>query len=641
MTTALEPFSVDGFRELVDQSLIGTVVYDAATRRVIYVSRSLAEICGRPAEKMIGIELGDLVHPDDREAMRQRGRERADGTAPVGLNQLRIVRPDGTVRDVETQGALRTIDGRDLIVVSAMDVTERERTRRVLNQITEAVGSKIGQEFFSSLVLNLSRTLGVDYAFVAELMSDPGEDQLRMIAVAADGAIAEPIVYAMADTPCETVVGSSLCWFPSDVQRLYPKDELLVAMGVQSYAGIPLQDSAGRAIGLLTIMNRGALPRLRPDEAALEVYAVRAAAELERRQAEKALVRSAAEWKQTFDNVHTPILLIDHAGAVLRGNRAACDLAALDEEAITGRTVVSLGEGEPWQTAAELVKHIAAGRAGTSAETKDQRGRTWDLNVAQFRTLEGEAQRFILVFWEITGVVELQESLRRSETMSAMGTVVAGVAHEVRNPLFGISATLDAYHEELSEPAYAVCAAALRTEVDRLKRLMQELLDYGRPGMLSIEKGSFAGVVQNALDRRSTRHCPVLVMTSIPATLPPLLMDSDRLQQVFENLIDNAVQHSPDNGVVTMRASVVEHAGRNWIECTVEDRGAGFDEESIDRAFEPFFTKRDGGTGLGLSIVQRFVEEHSGKVFAGNAPGGGAMVRVRLPLAEPSGAAES
>ena len=634
MTTGLEPFSIDGFRELVDQSLIGTVVYDAATRRVIYVSRSLAEICGRSAEKMIGIELGDLVHPDDREAMRQRGQERADGTSPVGLNQLRIVRPDGTVRDVETQGSLRTIDGRDLIVVCVIDVTERERTRRVLSQITEAVGSKIGQEFFSSLVLNLSRTLGVDYAFVAELMLDSSDQQhLRMIAVAADGAIAEPIVYAMADTPCETVVGSTLCWFSSDVQRLYPKDELLVSMGVQSYAGVPLQDSAGRPIGLLTIMNRGELPRLRPGEAALEVYAVRAAAELERRQAEKALVRSAAEWKQTFDNVHTPILLTDHTGAVMRGNRAACELAALDEDAIVGRTIVSLGEGEPWQTAAELVKHIAAGRAGTSAETKDQRCRTWDLNIAHFRTRDGEAERFILVFWEITGVVELQESLRRSETMSAMGTVVAGVAHEVRNPLFGISATLDAYHKELSE--HADCAAALRTEVERLKHLMQELLDYGKPGMLTIEQGNFADVLQSAVDGRSTRHWPVRVITNIPASLPPLLMDSARLQQVFENLIDNAVQHSPDDRVVTIRTSVIEQAGRNWIECSVEDSGPGFDEESIDRAFEPFFTKRDGGTGLGLSIVQRVVEEHSGKVFVDNAPGGGAMVRVRLPVAEP------
>ena len=636
MIPVLEPFSIDGFRELVDQSLIGTVVYDATTRRVIYVSQSLAEICGRSPEEMVGLELGSIVHPDDREAMRWRGEERADGRAPIGLNPLRVVRPDGTVRDVETQGALRTIDGRDVIVVNAIDVTERERTRRVLSQITEAVGSKIGQEFFSSLVLNLSRTLGVDYAFVAELMPDSGDGQehLRMIAVAIDGAIAEPIVYAMNDTPCQTVVGSSLCWFPSDVQRLYPRDELLVSMGVQSYAGTPLRDSADRPIGLLTIMNRGEMPRRRAEEAALEVYAVRAAAELERRHAEKALVLSAAEWKQTFDNVHTPILLTDRTGTVLRGNRAACELAELGDESIVGRNIVSLGEGEPWQTAAELVKHMAAGRVSTSAETRDLRCRTWDLNVAHFLTSDGEAERFILVFWEITGVVELQESLRRSETMSAMGTVVAGVAHEVRNPLFGISATLDAYHEELSQPEYKVCAEALRSEVERLKHLMQELLDYGKPGMLAIEEGSIDDVLRDALEHRSTRHSSMRVVTAIPPSLPPLLMDGARLQQVFENLIDNAVQHSPENGVVTIRAGLVEQAGRKWIECTVEDNGPGFDEEAVGRAFEPFFTKREGGTGLGLSIVQRFVEEHSGKVSAGNAPGGGGRVRVRLPVLE-------
>jgi signal transduction histidine kinase len=111
-------------------------------------------------------------------------------------------------------------------------------------------------------------------------------------------------------------------------------------------------------------------------------------------------------------------------------------------------------------------------------------------------------------------------------------------------------------------------------------------------------------------------------------------MDGARLQQVFENLLDNAAEHSPSEGVVTIRASVTEQAGRNWIECSVEDEGPGFDAEAVDRAFEPFFTKRQGGTGLGLSIVQRIVEEHSGKVFADNVPGGGAMIRVRLPVAE-------
>jgi PAS domain S-box-containing protein len=623
-------FPMDDFRELIEQSTMALVVYDAKTVRLIYANARMAEITGRSIDELIGIELGSFAHPDDRAAIRQRGLERGSGAAPAGLNEIRIMRPDGTIRDVETQSAVRTINGRDLLIAWAIDVTERERTRRVLSKITEAAGAKVGQEFFSSLVLNLSRTLEVDYAFVAELTED--RQHLRMIAVAADGAIADPIVYGMAGTPCETVIGSALCWFPSSVQELYPKDGLLVDMGVNSYAGIPLTDSSGWPIGLLTIMNRGELPRLRSEEAALEVYAVRAAAELERRQSERALQRSADEWRQTFDNVRTPILVTNDAGMVLRANRAACELAGLS--AIAGRTIVSLGEGEPWQTAAELVKHIAAGRDGTSAETRDHHGRTWDLNVAHFRTREDEAERFILVFWDTSSVVELQESLRRSETMSAMGTIVAGVAHEVRNPLFGISATLDAFDEELRQPGYAVCADALRSEVNRLKRLMQELLDYGKPGMLTVEKGNVADVLRNAIEKRVTRQSSVRVITSIPPSLPPLFMDGARLQQVFENLIDNAAEHSPADGVVTIRASLTEHAGRSWIECSVQDDGPGFAEEAVDRAFEPFFTTREGGTGLGLSIVQRIVEEHSGKVFAGNAPGGGAMIRVRLPVAE-------
>ena len=621
--------NADGFRDLIEHSLIGIVVYDAESLRLIYANERMAEISGRAVEELIGVMLGSFIHPDDRVAMRQRARERVRAV-PVGMNEIRIVRPDGTVRDVETQTAVRTIDGREAIAVWVLDVTERERTRRVLNQITEAVGSKVGHEFFSSLVLNLSRTLHVDYAFVAEVAED-GRN-LRMIAVAIDGVLAEPITYGMADTPCETVVDSSLCWFPSSVQQLYPKDALLVDMAVQSYAGIPLHDSAGRPIGLLTIMNRGELPRLRAEEAALEVYAVRAAAELERRHAESALQRSAAEWKQTFDNVRTPILVTNDAGAVWRANRAACELAGVTE--IARRTIVSLGAGEPWQTAAQLVQHIASGRDATSAETRDAIGRTWDLSVANFGTGEDEPERFILVFWDTSSIVELQESLRRNETMAAMGTIVAGVAHEVRNPLFGISATLDAYEEELRQPGVAPCAAALRTEVARLKHLMQELLDYGKPGMLTIDKGSVGEVLRNAIQNGGARHPAVRVITSIPQTLPPLLMDGARLQQVFENLIDNAAEHSPPQGVVTIRATVCEYAGRNWIECSVQDDGPGFDAESADRAFEPFFTKRQGGTGLGLSIVHRIVEEHSGKVLAGNAPGGGAMIRVRLPVAE-------
>lgn len=220
--------------------------------------------------------------------------------------------------------------------------------------------------------------------------------------------------------------------------------------------------------------------------------------------------------------------------------------------------------------------------------------------------------------------------------MSAMGTLVAGVAHEVRNPLFGISATLDAFHEEMSQPGYAECGATLRQEVNRLIHLMQELLEYGKPPALTIERGNINEVVKLAVEsRRPAAHAAgVELRTNMKAGMPALLMDQSRLRQVFENLIDNAVQHSETGGTVRISGAVADHAGRQWVECHVDDEGPGFPPQTLDRVFEPFFTQREGGTGLGLSIVQRIVEEHSGKVSAANRPEGGGRIQVLFPLAD-------
>jgi PAS domain S-box-containing protein len=359
-------------------------------------------------------------------------------------------------------------------------------------------------------------------------------------------------------------------------------------------------------------------------------------AEAEQRRLQNEIERSAAEWKETFDTVTTPILITERSGAIVRVNRAARELSGLSEEQIAGRSIEEISTSEPWQTAAQLISYIAGERQGTTAETKDAEGRTWDIIVSHFSAPNDGSERFILVLWEITGIVELQESLRRSETMSAMGTLVAGVAHEVRNPLFGISATLDAFQEEMSQPGYAECGATLRQEVNRLIHLMQELLEYGKPPALTIERGNILEVVREAVESRrpAAQASGVDLQTTLTAAMPTLLMDRSRLRQVFENLIDNAVQHSDPGGTVRISGAVADHAGRHWVECRVEDEGSGFVPHDLDRVFEPFFTQREGGTGLGLSIVQRIVEEHSGKVSAANRSEGGGRIQVLFPLAD-------
>jgi signal transduction histidine kinase len=205
------------------------------------------------------------------------------------------------------------------------------------------------------------------------------------------------------------------------------------------------------------------------------------------------------------------------------------------------------------------------------------------------------------------------------------------VAHEVRNPLFGIGATVDALEARMKgADEYGTYIRVLRGELSRMSTLMHELLEYGRPPRLSRTHCSMAEIVDDALERCAKRadDLGVSLRHVNGADAATLSVDRGRLLQVLINLVDNAVHHSPAG-----KAVIVKHGSRDgMVVLRVDDDGPGFPLEDLPRIFEPFFSKRHGGTGLGLSIVQRIVEQHGGLVAAENRPEGGATLAVHLPL---------
>jgi signal transduction histidine kinase len=266
-------------------------------------------------------------------------------------------------------------------------------------------------------------------------------------------------------------------------------------------------------------------------------------------------------------------------------------------------------------------------------------GKTWDIAASLFSGARADDKGIILVVRDISRIVELQESLRRSETMSALGQLVAGVAHEVRNPLFGISATLDAFESRLeSSEGRERYVQILRTEVDRLSELMQDLLDYGKPPNLEVARGNISEVVTQAVNSclPLAQRGRVNVVNKVNDDLAPLLMDTKRLAQAFRNLVENAIQHSPAGEEVIIEGEAVTENEQAWVRCCVKDRGPGIPEEDKSRIFEPFFTRRRGGTGLGLPIVQRIIEQHGGGIRISNRAEGGTHVTVVLPLTPPT-----
>jgi len=346
--------------------------------------------------------------------------------------------------------------------------------------------------------------------------------------------------------------------------------------------------------------------------------------------------RAAREWELTFDSMEAPILILDAAGRVARLNRAARALSGQRRyQDVLGREVARAGPGEPWRKASELAAEVARTRSRAQAEVHDRaNGKTWDLSAGPCPGAEAGDERVLVVARDVTRMSDLQASLRRSETMSTMGMLVAGVAHEVRNPLFSISAHLDAFEARIGERAeFSPTIIHMRAEVERLATLMQGLLDYGKP----VQEASVALPV-HVVVAEAVQHCASLarsrkvsLVNGVASGLPPVAMDRRRLVQVFQNLLQNAIQHSVAGDCVTVEATRRDGGDRSSVVLTVTDSGPGLAPEDLDRVFEPFFSRRRGGTGLGLAIAQRIVEEHGGTVRAANRPGGGAALTVQLP----------
>jgi signal transduction histidine kinase len=354
---------------------------------------------------------------------------------------------------------------------------------------------------------------------------------------------------------------------------------------------------------------------------------------IEDRQAElqRLISRSALEWRLTFDAIASPLLLLEMDGRILRMNEAARELGGVSYEGAIHHSLAVLGDGQPWRTVRWLLGDVAASDRRASAQAQSDDGQTWDVSISP--VVGPDRDRWaVVVILDITDTVRLQERLRRSETMSVMGALVAGVAHEVRNPLFGISATLDAFESKFKRRTeYRRYLDVLRERVGRLNGLMHQLLDYGKPPRLDLSEACPQEVMTQAVvacaplaDQRG-----VEIAQAAEPGLPRLVVDRHRVAQIFQNLLENAIQHSPPAGRVRFRAQPAEE-GR--VQFVVEDSGPGFRAGDLDRLFEPFFTRRRGGTGLGLSIVQRIAEQHGGEVVAANRPEGGAVMTVTLPV---------
>ena len=236
--------------------------------------------------------------------------------------------------------------------------------------------------------------------------------------------------------------------------------------------------------------------------------------------------------------------------------------------------------------------------------------------------------------------LDLERTLLQSEKLATVGQLASELAHEIGTPLniiYGRSEMIQRKLEDREEIGRN--AAIIRNQTERITRIVRQLLDVARKKKAEHKPFPIVPVLEAVLDflDHQTQKRQVRVEKNWQAPLPPVVGDADQIQQVFLNLILNALQAMPGGG--TLRLSAVkrllrrglEETPRPYTEVSVEDSGTGMEKDVLENLFRPFFTGKEGGTGLGLTVSQGIVQEHEGWIEVESKPGKGSIFRVYLP----------
>lgn len=241
----------------------------------------------------------------------------------------------------------------------------------------------------------------------------------------------------------------------------------------------------------------------------------------------------------------------------------------------------------------------------------------------------------VLLFQDVTKLVHLEEKLKQHEKLAAVGQLAAGIAHEIRNPLASMSASIEMLKDAFPEASATgenrrLMEIAIR-EIDRLNRLITEFLDFVKPEkfkLAAVDLGALLGDVVLAV--RGSKEARDRVAFLEEYTAASALANGEKLKQVIYNLVVNAVQSMTKGGEVRVGCGPVS---AQRVKFWVEDQGHGMSEDVLSHLYEPFFTTKDKGTGLGLATAYKIVEAHHGEIRVTSRVGTGTRFEIWLPAA--------
>lgn len=641
-------------------------------------SRNLRMVFGYAPEDVLGgVDTWyERIHPDERARVMRDVQHVIASGGVHWEDEHRFRRADGAYAHVLARGqVLRDPSGRATRMVGSLaDVTarrrEEERVRRrerriqaeqqALLDLTHASGApdRTLDGIFRRATELAARTLDVARAGI--WMCEPDYTGLRCVdtyehpsGARHQGAtlpLAPDSLYWQALRNGRTVAASAAC---SDPRTDMFAEGYFIPNGVSSTIDAPIR-VGGRLVGIVCHEHVGEQREWEQDEesfaASVADLVALAIEDDERRRAERALRDSEAQMAAILDNMPVAVYTRGLDGRIRFANDVCAQGLRRAKPDIVGREERDLVTPEIAATSARTDALALRHGTHTSEETVTLFGHERTLLVTKFVLRDHEDEPYAIggVIADLTDrkaaereILAARRQVTHSEKLSALGSLVSGVAHEIRTPLtylnnhlFVLDARLGKALETLPPGETRAILAATRANLkaaeegaDRIKHLVDDLRRFTRLKAGEREELDLAEVVEEALGLFRAAHQGRATVAADLAPTPPLPLDKVQVQQVVINLLENAVDASPSGATV----SIATRATPEGVELVVEDRGAGIPPEVQAQMFDPFYTTKPEGTGLGLAIVRRIVEEHNGVIRCESRVGAGTRFVVSFP----------
>ncbi|MBI5445610.1 MAG: HAMP domain-containing protein [Deltaproteobacteria bacterium] len=591
------------------------------------LSRTIASPI-RTVRRMAGrIAGGELSARVDVRSSDEVGDLAADFNRMAELLEDKEARLTRTLRDLGYS--------RDDAHAYAARIEEQLRILKHIHSISEVLGTTFDREEVLSIILRTCvEGLGFDRAFIHVL--DPEEKALRCLGL--EGFDAEESARLRARPLPLSDASSALVRVVLErrpIHVAHPDAEEVTGF---AYVPMKIRDRVVGALGAGFASPEQAMPDNLAG--ALQIVAGQAARAIERARLFEAANRERSFVEAVIASISSGLMTLDASGRVLTINPYA--QTALGTGDASGRKL-SEANVDPalcaWTEQLMAADELAPGEFELS--TPEGR-RTFAWVPSRFERDEGPG--LILQFRDVTAEKTLRRALERVDRLASLGRLAAGVAHEIRNPLTGMSLLLDDLHDRLDSGADRMLVARALQEIERLEGIVQNLLDYAQVGSLEKEKKpvSLAHLVEESLFliQKSARSQGTRVEVEVSPDTPVVPAEAGKLKQALLNFYLNALQAMPEGGVLRVSAGPVPGGAL----VRVSDTGHGIPESEREKIFEPFYTLRPGGSGLGLSIAQTIILDHGGQIEIDSEVDRGSELRVFLsdgstPVERPNPAA--